>query len=229
MNKIGIIQKMNFERFATNYQNEAVVQKEIAKYLATKIQEKNSVLDLGSGNGALFDSLYTKPKSFFALDMSQKMLDLHTKTDSVFLINDSFDNENFWQKLKNIDLITSCGALQWSTDIEKVIFNISKKTQNVALAIFSDNTLASIRSITKQDTFLPNYEQLNMLCNKYFDSVNCEKINYRLYFENKSKMFKHLKLTGVHFGERLDFKIAKKLHQEYKLDYLEFEVFIAFN
>ncbi len=229
MNKIGIIQKMNFERFATNYQNEAVVQKEIAKYLATKIQEKNSVLDLGSGNGALFDSLHTKPKSFFALDMSQKMLDLHTKTESVFLINDSFDNENFWQKFKNVDLITSCGALQWSADIEKVILNISKKTQNVALAIFTDNTLASIRSITKQDTFLPSYDKLDLICNKHIKNINCEKISYRLYFNNKSKMFKHLKLTGVHFGNRLDFAMAKKLYKEYPMDFLEFEVFIAFN
>lgn len=229
MNKIGIIQKMNFERFAKNYQNEAVVQKEIAKQLALKIKKADSILDLGSGNGALFSSLQTKPNKFFALDMSKNMLSLHPKTDGVFLINDSFDNKNFWQEVENVDLIASCGALQWSNDIELLIKNISTKTQNIALAIFTNKTLASIRNITGQETFLPSYENLTLTCSRYFNSANCEKISYRLYFNNKSKMFKHLKLTGVHFGNRLDFTLAKKLYQEYKLDYLEFEVFIVFN
>ncbi|MEY4504079.1 MAG: hypothetical protein RL154_372 [Pseudomonadota bacterium] len=218
---------MNFERYADEYMKHSVVQNELAQHIAKKIGNTNSVLDLGCGGGAIWNALDVKPNSFIGLDISQNMLSLHPVSNNIKLICDSFDNQTLWNSIDFFETIVSCGALQWSNDLEKALNNIVQKSSKSILAIFTDGTLKSMRSISKQVTFLPNAQWLEQKFQDIFVNIDFEIYRYRLYFSNKKMMFKHLKLTGVHFGERLDHRSAKALYDGYKLDYLEFEVFMA--
>jgi len=67
-------------------------------------------------------------------------------------------------------------------------------------------------------------QTIRELTDKYFDA-KFEVVQYKLEFDSTREMFRYIKKSGVSASRSvLTYKEAKKLMQEYPLNYLEFEV-----
>ena len=214
-----------FSKNSKYYNQHNIIQKEVAKYLIYKINSQpSSILDLGSGNGAIYSQIDWDIKRFVAVDRSQKMCDLHPRGENIEVICEDFDNESLFKNLGYFDLITASSSLQWSSDLDLALSFIAKQSNEVALAIFCDKTFKTIYKMSGKKSFLPNANQLIRVLNKYFD-FKSELKEYRLEFEENLSKFRYIKKSGVSSGKReLGYTQTKKLIRDYPLSYLEFEV-----
>jgi len=122
------------------------------------------------------------------------------------------------------DLVISSSALQWASDIEALIANISLTCKEGAFAIFTDKTFEAIYHVSGLSSFLPNAQALRVLFENYF-TCKYEIKTYRLFFDDSLSAFRYIKKSGVSGGKRrLNVAQTKALIQNYPHDYLEFEV-----
>ena len=69
-----------FSKHALHYGSYNVIQNRVIKRLLKKVKhEPKNILDLGCGNGALYNSIDWKYKHFTGVDFAPGMLELHPK------------------------------------------------------------------------------------------------------------------------------------------------------
>ena len=219
--------KNEFSKHANEYNNHNIIQQIIAKSLVRELKSKpKRILELGCGSGQVFSNI-TWPIEFYkAIDFSPEMCQLHPRNSNIEVKCFDFDTEDFLEEIKNdsYDIVVSSSALQWSKDLDKIIKKLSLITNEINAVLFTSNTFKTIQTIT--NTKSPILEE-NDIKKAFSNHFNCEfeTIMYKLEFENKKDLFDYIKKSGVSGGSNsLDFKSAKKLYKEYKLNYLEFEV-----
>jgi malonyl-CoA O-methyltransferase len=167
-------------------------------------------------------------KKYYAVDMSKNMCKLHPKGKNINIINQSFDEEDLFEKIPKCDMIISSSSIQWSKDLNKLFFNISKKTDNIAFAIFTSNTFKSLHNYLNISSPIYPKEILINSLEKYFD-FKYEIKEYKQEFKNTKELFKYLKNSGVNENQKkLNFSTAKKLLTSYKNNFLEFEVIFIY-
>jgi malonyl-CoA O-methyltransferase len=143
-----------FSKNSKYYNQHNIIQKEVAKYLICKISSQpSSILDLGSGNGAIYSQIDWDINRFVAVDRSQKMCELHPRGENIEVICEDFDNESLFENLGYFDLITASSSLQWSSDLDLALSFIAKHTKEVALAIFCDKTFNRIYKMSGKKSF----------------------------------------------------------------------------
>ncbi|NWF66697.1 MAG: methyltransferase domain-containing protein [Campylobacterales bacterium] len=220
--------KKEFSRRVKTYEQHAIIQKQIAFELTSLIENLkfNTVVDLGAGSGEIYKHLKTKPSLFIAIDLSEKMCEIHPKEPNIELFNIDFESselDNILNRQK-VDLIISSSSLQWCNDLDKFFEKISHSSSVFAFSIFTANTFKTIFSTTNLEPIIYKKELLIEKLNRYFNVQTLFTKEYKLNFYDKLELFRHIKLTGVSGGEkRLDFKQTKELIQNYPLDFLEFE------
>lgn len=216
-----------FSRFAKNYESYNVIQTEIAKELLTKVDIKEkTILDLGCGSGTLAKLLKDSFKHLYALDFSEEMLALHPKAENISCIQKDF---NDICSFKEVDLILSSSALQWSYDLAKSFQAIAALKKPFALSLFTSNTFKHLHQCAKLESPIYKQEEVLSIAAQY---LNCEYqvLRFELPFANKDEMFRYIKHSGISGGEkRLSFKEAKRLRKEYPLEYLEFESILLYS
>jgi malonyl-CoA O-methyltransferase len=213
-----------FSKRAKSYTKHNVIQKKVVKELIEHISSKpKKVVDLGCGSGAVWDEIGWDVESFLGVDKAINMCDIHPCNEKIELLNQDFESLEF-DKFEYSDIIISSSALQWANDLDKLLQNISKKSDEVAFAIFCDGTFKSIYEFTGLKSFLPKSDELLSMLGKYY-RFEYQLKEYRLEFEDNISKFRYIKNSGVSGGERkLNFKDTKKLIADYPHDYLEFEV-----
>ena len=219
--------KNEFSKHANEYNDHNIIQQIIAKSLIRELKkEPKRILELGCGSGQVFNHI-TWPVDFYkAIDFSPEMCKLHPKNRNVQVKCYDFDTEEFLAEIKNdsYDIVLSSSALQWSKDLNKIIKNLSYITKEINAVLFTSNTFKSIQSITNKKSPILEEKKIKDAFSKHFE-CEFETIMYKLEFSNKKDLFNYIKNSGVSGGTNLlDFKNAKKLYKEYKLNYLEFEV-----
>lgn len=219
--------KNEFSKHANEYNDHNIIQQIIAKSLIRELKkEPKRILELGCGSGQVFNHI-TWPVDFYkAIDFSPEMCKLHPKNSNVQVKCYDFDTEEFLAEIKNdsYDIVLSSSALQWSKDLNKIIKNLSYITKEINAVLFTSNTFKSIQSITNKKSPILEEKKIKDAFSKHFE-CEFETIMYKLEFSNKKDLFNYIKNSGVSGGTNLlDFKNAKKLYKEYKLNYLEFEV-----
>lgn len=219
--------KNEFSKHANEYNDYNIIQQIIAKSLIRELKkEPKRILELGCGSGQVFNHI-TWPVDFYkAIDFSPEMCKLHPKNSNVQVKCYDFDTEEFLAEIKNdsYDIVLSSSALQWSKDLNKIIKNLSYITKEINAVLFTSNTFKSIQSITNKKSPILEEKKIKDAFSKHFE-CEFETIMYKLEFSNKKDLFNYIKNSGVSGGTNLlDFKNAKKLYKEYKLNYLEFEV-----
>jgi len=215
-----------FSRHAHSYDAHTCVQKEVAKYLVSKVFSKpKSILDLGCGSGEVYKNIDWQIERFVGVDSSQEMSQKHPTCKDVSIINEDFESPALMQKLHHpYDLLISSSALQWSKDIEKMVQWSSFTCKEGAFAIFTDRTFETIYTLSGLEVFLPNASKLITLFEKYFTCKN-EIKTFKLSFPDNLSAFRYIKQSGVSGGKkRLSVSQTKSLIQNYPLAYLEFEV-----
>ncbi len=220
-----------FDRHAKTYEKYKIIQTKVASYLVSKIEKKGkNILDLGAGSGEVYKAIDWEFERFWAMDMSQKMLDLHPD-EKVEKILCSFDDEKCMKNLRllPIDLVISSSALQWSQNLSHTLVNIAQISDNVAFAIFTSSTFASIHQMLGISSPLPSKEEIVRQISSCF-MVNLETKQYRLFFPNKKELFRYIKKSGVSSGhKRASISKLRNLIQNYPFNYLEFEVVFAWS
>ncbi len=219
--------KNEFSKHANEYNNHNIIQQIIAKSLVRELKSKpKRILELGCGSGQVFSHISWPIEFYKAIDFSKEMCQLHPKNGNLDVKCFDFDTEEFLEEIKNdsYDIVLSSSALQWSKDLDKIVKSLALITNEINAVLFTSNTFKTIQTITNTKSPILEEKQIKKAFSNHF-TCEFETIMYKLEFENKKDLFNYIKKSGVSGGSNsLNFKNAKKLYKEYKLNYLEFEV-----
>jgi len=222
-----------FTRFASSYAQYNVIQKYAAGYLVEWIGEKDigTVLDVGCGEGELYRLLRARDirfERFVALDLSEKMLELHPSGEEVRFVCADFDSENFGGIPSEIDTVLSSSALQWSRDLEGTLSRLSRFGHRAYLSLFTDGTFRTLLETAGIPPLVRSADEAERAMRHSYRLLRSERICCRLRFDSVREMFRYIKKSGVSGGKaRLDYRSARRLMESYPLDYLEFELLFA--
>ncbi|WP_418179568.1 methyltransferase domain-containing protein [Aliarcobacter lanthieri] len=218
--------KNQFSKYAREYQSYNIIQQICAKSLIRELKTKpKRILELGCGSGQIFSNINWEFDFYKAIDSSISMCELHPKSNNLEVKCLNFDSKEFFEDIKNdyYDIVLSSSALQWSIDLEKIVFSLSKITKEINAVLFTSNTFKTIQKLTNTLSPILDEYSIKDAFSKYF-TCEFETIFYKLEFDSKKDLFDYIKKSGVSGSSELSYEIAKKLYQNYNLNYLEFEV-----
>ena len=219
--------KNQFSKYAKQYKNHNIIQQIVAKSLVRELKgQPKRILELGCGSGQVFNHIDWDIEYYKAIDFSSSMCELHPKADNIEVKCYDFDTQAFLDEIKdnNYDVVLSSSALQWSKDLSKIVKHLSYITNEINAVLFTSNTFKTIQEISDRKSPILDEDSIKEAFSKHFE-CEFETIQYKLEFDNKKDLFDYIKKSGVSGGSAsLDFKMAKRLFKEYKLNYLEFEV-----
>lgn len=219
--------KNQFSKYAKQYKNHNIIQQIVAKSLVRELKgQPKRILELGCGSGQVFNHIDWNIEYYKAIDFSSSMCELHPKAENIEVKCYDFDTQAFLDEIKdnNYDVVLSSSALQWSKDLSKIVKHLSYITNEINAVLFTSNTFRTIQEISDRKSPILDEDSIKEAFSKHFE-CEFETIQYKLEFDNKKDLFDYIKKSGVSGGSAtLDFKMAKKLFKEYKLNYLEFEV-----
>lgn len=218
-----------FSQNAKDYNTYNIIQTKVIKELISKIADNpRTILDIGCGRGGIFKSITWPLKKFIGIDFAQGMIDLHPKQENVELSVKDFNDLQCFNDLEtdNIDRIISASALQWATDIDKTLHEISTLNIPVTFAIFTSGTFKTLHQTASIPPLLRSTDEVIQISKKYFNA-DYKVLKYRLDFSSVREMFQYMKRSGVSGGRNiLNFKQMKMLMNDYPLEYLEFEILL---
>lgn len=220
------IVNQEFSKHANDYNKYNIIQQIVSKALIRELDfQPQRILELGCGSGQVFKNIDFDFEYYKAIDFSQNMCDIHPKQKNLDIVCVDFDSSDFHNTIKNdkYDIVLSSSALQWSKDLKKIIQSLAMVSENIHMVLFTSNTFKTIFSLTNTHSPILDITTIKDAFDTYY-SCKYEILNYKLEFNNKKKLFDYIKNSGVSGGQKLSYKEAKKLYQNYDLNYLEFEV-----
>ncbi len=219
-----------FSRRAETYQKHNIIQKKVAQKLISPIKTKpKSILDLGCGNGAVYELVDWEVERFVGVDRAKEMCRLHPKNSNTLVLKGDFEDAKIYDGLGEFELVVASSSLQWAKDLDKTLKQIKSVGKSVALAIFCDGTFKTINKLTGRKSLVPNSELVLNSLKKQF-VVESELKEYKLSFPDNLSKFRYIKASGVSGGvKRLNYKEMKNLIENYPLEYLEFEVLFVWS
>jgi malonyl-CoA O-methyltransferase len=228
MNK-ELIEK-NFSKKAIEYDEQAIIQKEVARELLSKIPNKNykNILDIGCGTGFLTSLVKnTFPDAnVTGIDNSLGMIDIAKRMNRNIKFK-CIDANRIDLMDEEYDLIVSSMALHWIENLPEWLVRVNKvMSENGSLyfVLPIKNTLYEL-----ERSFNYAYKELGLINQKHvIDFYLDEKIeksisNYNVDFVEKNeyqKKYDDIKLMinsikgiggGYSFGNSLDFSMRKKM------------------
>lgn len=216
-----------FSKHAKEYDNYNIIQQQVIKDLLLLVKDKpKKIVDIGCGRGGVCSAISWEYSSFFGLDFSKEMLELHPASSAIKTIQANFNDVDFFKKLSSLefDFIFSASALQWVDDLEMTFKNLSELSKPLALAIFTSKTFSTLHKTASIKPILRSAKTICDLAKKYFGVDGIAK-EYVLGFDSTLDAIKYIKKSGVSGNDvLLSYKNMKKLLRDYPLDYLEFEV-----
>lgn len=219
-------ERNQFSKYANEYKSYNIIQQICAKSLIRELKSKpKKILELGCGSGQIFSNINWEFDEYLAIDDSKQMCELHPKAKKLEIKCLNFDSAEFFEEIKkyNFDMVLSSSALQWSKDLDKIVYNLSNIAKEINAVLFTSNTFKTIQHITKTKSPILDEESIKKAFSRYFE-CEFETILYKLEFDNKRDLFDYIKKSGVSGSSELSYEKAKKLYKEYNLNYLEFEV-----
>jgi len=221
-----------FDRYAISYSQNRDIQKKIAQKLlrTAAVEQYKRVVDIGCGDGAVYEECGDSKELFLGVDSSQKMCDLHRRHKGCVVLCGDFDDPGVALEIKErfgaFDLLVSSSALQWSKNLQNTVSILSGVARDFAVAIFTRGTFASIRECVGVNSFLPTVDDVK----KSFASFFVKELfveSYKKEFDRPRDALRFIKTTGVSGGANsISYKQAKKLYADGP-SVLEFEVVYA--
>jgi malonyl-CoA O-methyltransferase len=225
--------KKSFNKAAVNYNNNAVLQHEIATRLIERLEfftiEPEILLDLGIGTGHTTKNLldiYPKAK-IIGLDFAENMLNIAKQDNNISLICGNINNLPIASN--SIDIIFSNFTMQWCANIAELFADCHRVLKNNGLLIFSlpgPNSLHELRE--SMNTVDPEFDHVNnfidmhnigdILVQSNFAHPVMDNDHFTLTYTNIINLLKELKAIGA--NTKLSTNYRKTLFGKYKFNQL---------
>lgn len=189
--------KYKFQKSIATYADNAPIQLQIAKKLASYIEGTyDNILEIGSYSGFLTREINNKInfKNYYALDLVDSYEYIKNINPKIkFIIGDIEQIE-----LKDkYDLIMSSSSLQWCENLGMVIKKLKSYLRpqgHLIVAIFGKQNLYQIK-----ETFgiSLNYPNISEIKNLFSQNAKIFEETKTLQFNNPKEILRHLKYTGV--------------------------------
>jgi malonyl-CoA O-methyltransferase len=190
------MEKLKFDKNFDTYDENASVQKIVAKKLVAYFDKKKyeNVLELGAGTGIFTKEILSK------IDISNLTL------------NDYFDTRKYFEKIpyqkflkgdmnriewENYDLVCSSSSFQWIDDLDGLLKNISQHSEELIFSIYVDGNLKEIKEHFKISLNYMRFAEILKILKKYFIVQEAEEEEITLNFNSPLNVLRHLKYTGV--------------------------------
>lgn len=221
---------MEFGKNFSTYDENAIIQKKVAENLTNFISKKfnnqkfDKVIELGCGTG-IFTREFLKKFEINEIDLNDcfntrdYFKEINYKN---FICDDMSDAIN-----QNYDIVISSSSFQWIEDLEKLIENISKKSEKLAFSIYIDGNLKEISEHFGVGLKYKKIDDILLILKKYFKNIEYYSEEKTLNFSSPIEALRHLKRTGVTIKNRTsiyDIKSYKNTLLTYNMDY-----FISYN
>lgn len=191
---------MNFEKNFITYDSNAIIQKEVAKKLVRIMEENidekkiNKVFELGCGTG-IFTRNFLEKFQINHLDLNDYYNTKNYFKDvnyNNFIVGDMVNSIN-----QNYDIIISSSSFQWIDNFEKLIKNISDKTDKLFFSMYIEGNLEEIQNHFGVGLKYKSQEEIINILEKYFNNIKFFKEKKSLNFFTPIEALKHIKKTGV--------------------------------
>lgn len=199
-----------FGRSISSYNDEALVQKDIARKLIQHLTDLykttfRCVLEIGCGTGFLTHELLKKhrPEYYVVNDLVEamkheieKITQVHEFTRWSFFPGDA-ENLIFQG---NFDLVISTSTIQWFQDAATFFKSLPRWMSSGSILAFSTFGMENFREISTLQGVCLNYpttEKLHSWLSSSFDILHCSEEIVQLNFGTPKDVLKHIKHTGV--------------------------------
>ncbi len=222
---------MRFNDFATSYNNNAFIQKDLIEWALPFINtvpiENTSILELGAGTGLLTSQLLKqRPSRIFATDISPSIIIEGKKNAS----QAHWGLMNAWDaKPESFDHIFSSSLLQWCPYPKKTIANWAKHLpQNATIhgLFFIDQTLKELHR------FIPEAKIIEWRTRQTWESffrnagldLVLSRESTKIYeFSSSLDLLRTLKYTGTAMKNQVCGGQLRRVLKEYDKQYLSSE------
>ncbi|MFP4331978.1 MAG: hypothetical protein ACOCP1_03860 [Campylobacterales bacterium] len=190
------------------YIDRSKIQKNIAKKLISKISEKpKKIVDLGCGTGYVYEAIEWELDSFIAVDRDFALLQRHPRRPEIECVCNDFDT--MW--LPSNYSYFSSSSLQWSMNLEALIDSIKKRTNQVAIAIFSSQSFKHFHNEIGSSSPLYSSDEIRRVFLKNFLDITLEFETIDVEFEDARSLVDFLRYSGMFKRDReINYKLAKK-------------------
>ena len=228
--------KKRFKKSLKTYDENAIVQKKMAKELISLLPKKkyNKIFEIGCATGILTKEIAKK------LIFSELYLN-DIVEESKKYVQEIYKECNFIAgDIENIDLnkkynlIISNACLQWCSNIEDTLSKLINALDDggiLAISIFGEDNLKEIKSIFNIGNEISSISSMeNFLNTQKIIAKKEDKI--KIDFETPMEVLKHLKYTGTNAIKEIKLTKTKlkDFEQKYKENYTQNnKVYLTYN
>lgn len=188
---------MNFDKKFDRYEENAHIQKVVAKELIKLIPEKkyNTIFEIGAGTGVLTKNI-VKNIEYKNLIVNDKYLESEKyikNIPSIKFIGGDIEKLD----IVKADLIISSSVFQWIEDKNKLFKKIMGATDTLVFSIYIKGNLMEVSDHFGISLKYLDMKELKILLIPYFKNVRGYEEKFELTFNTPIEALKHLKNTGV--------------------------------
>ena len=228
--------KKRFKKSLKTYDENAIVQKKMAKELKSLLPKKkyNKIFEIGCATGILTKEIADK------LIFSELYLN-DIVEESKKYVQEIYKECNFIAgDIENIDLnkkynlIISNACLQWCSNIEDTLSKLINALDDggiLAISIFGEDNLKEIKSIFNIGNEISSISSMENFLNTQKIIIKKED-KIKINFETPMEVLKHLKYTGTNAIKEIKLTKTKlkDFEQKYKENYTQNnKVYLTYN
>ena len=217
--------KNRFKKSLITYNDNAIVQKQMAEKLIKLLPIKNygSIFEIGCATGILTEQI-AKTVKYNEIYINDIVPDAKQYIDSILsdytFISGDIETIDINRKF---DLVISNACLQWCNNIKNTINKLMEhlnKDGILAVSVFGDSILKELKEIfdIKENTYSLNDIKQYL---KEYNICNITEETFELKFNNLREILQHLKYTGA--NSLKEFSLTKSsfagFEEQYKNKY----------
>lgn len=211
---------MNFDKRFNTYNENAYIQKHVAKNLVKFLSEmgvekRKKALEIGCGTG-IFSKKFIEnflPSQLFLNDIYDVEKYLKDIKYNDFILGDI---ENI--DLPRVDIVVSSSVFQWLKDFKICIEKIYKSSEELGFSMYITGNLKEIREHFGVSLKYLSIDEIVDILKSIFAKVEWREEKVEIEFNTPMEALKHLKNTGVTGIERTSIQKIRS-YKEKKLTY----------